>query len=108
MLKALRYYGVHHPDIVYAQAILETGHFKSKVCKDCNNLFGLYDSRNKRYYKFDKWYYSIKAYKTMIQSKYKPPNNYYKFLDDLGYAEDPNYISKLKNIVKRNDKGRSS
>lgn len=68
-----------NPDIVYAQAILETGHFKSKVCKDCNNLFGLYDSRNKRYYKFDKWHYSIKAYKTMIQSKYKPPDNYHKF-----------------------------
>ena len=39
--EALSYYGLEHKDIVYAQAVLETGHFKSKVCLNYNNLFAL-------------------------------------------------------------------
>ena len=104
LLEALNYYGVKHPNIVYAQAVLETGNFKSDLCINGNNLFGLYNSKNHRYYTFDHWKDCIIAYKEMIQYKYKPPNDYYKFLSDIGYAEDPNYINKLKGIVSRNDK----
>ena len=50
LMEALEYYEIKHPQIVYAQAILETGHFKSNVCLNYNNLFGLYDSKNKDYY----------------------------------------------------------
>ena len=39
LIEALDYYGVEHSNIVYAQAILETGHFRSKVYRECNNLF---------------------------------------------------------------------
>lgn len=105
--EALEYYGILHPKIVYAQAILETGHFKSSACINDNNLFGLYDSKNKRYYKFNHWTESVVAYKDYIQRRYEPPNDYYKFLSDIGYAEDPDYNNKLKRIVSRNDKRRS-
>lgn len=108
LMEALEYYGVKHPNVVYAQAILETGHFRSKVYRECNNLFGLYNSRTKSYYKFDHWSESVVAYLDFIQYKYKPPNDYYKFLSDIGYAEDPEYINKLKRIVNRNDKRRTS
>lgn len=108
LMEALEYYGVKHPNVVYAQAILETGHFRSKVYRECNNLFGLYNSRTKSYYKFDHWSESVVAYLDFIQYKYKPPNDYYKFLDNIGYAEDPEYINKLKRIVNRNDKRRTS
>lgn len=104
LMEALEYYEVKHPEIVYAQAILETGHFRSKVYRECNNLFGLYNSRTESYYKFDHWSESVVAYLDFIQDRYKPPNDYYKFLLDIGYAEDPNYINKLKGIVSRNDK----
>ena len=109
--EALRYYGVKHPDIVYAQAVLETGYFKSGLCNNSNNLFGLYNSKKKKYYTFNHWKDCIVAYKEMIQYKYKgdnnkPPNDYYKFLSDIGYAKDPHYIKKLKRIV--NDKRRST
>lgn len=30
-----------------------------------------------------------------------PPDDYYQFLIKIGYAEDPQYVEKLKNIVKR-------
>lgn len=108
LMEALEYYGVKHPNVVYAQAVLETGHFKSDLCINGNNLFGLYNSRKKRYYTFDHWTESVEAYIDFIQYKYKPPNDYYKFLDNIGYAEDPEYINKLKRIVNRNDKRRTS
>ena len=99
LMEALEYYEVKHPQIVYAQAILETGHFKSNVCLNYNNLFGLYDSKNKDYYKFNHWAESIVAYKEWIQKKYQPPNNYYAFLEEINYANDKDYISTLKSIV---------
>lgn len=108
--EALDYYDIQHSNIVLAQAILESGHFKSRVCKEYNNLFGLYNSRKKDYYRFNHWSESIVAYKDYIQRRYKPPGDYYKFLERIGYAEDPNYTQKIKRIVKNieNDKGRAS
>ena len=73
--EALRYYGVKHPDIVYAQAVLETGYFKSGLCNNSNNLFGLYNSKKKKYYTFNHWKDCIVAYKEMVQYKYKGDNN---------------------------------
>ena len=97
--ETLSYYGLEHKDIVYAQAVLETGHFKSKACLKYNNLFGLYNSKEKRYCKFKHWTESIVAYKEWIQKKYQPPNNYYVFLEEINYASDKEYISTLKSIV---------
>ena len=106
--EALSYYGLENKDIVYAQAVLETGHFKSNVCLNYNNLFGLYDSKSKDYYKFNHWTESIIAYKEWVQIKYQPPNNYYTFLEEINYAEDENYTKLLKEIVKnrKDDKKR--
>lgn len=87
--------GIHHADIVLAQAKLETGNFTSNVCLSYNNLFGL-RKPDGSYYKFDKWQSSVKAYKDWVQSKYVPPNDYYDFLEEIGYAEDKEYINKLK------------
>ena len=39
LMEALEHHGVHHKEIVYAQALWETGHFKSKLCLTHNNLF---------------------------------------------------------------------
>lgn len=96
--EALEYYDIHHKEIVYAQAILETGHFKSKGCTIGNNLFGL---RGKHYHRYNHWTDSVKAYKEKIQSRYKPKEDYYSFLKRIKYATNPNYISLLKNIVKQ-------
>lgn len=108
LMDALIYFEVQHPHIVYAQAILETGNFTSKVYKENNNLFGLYDSRNKKYYAFNHWSESIIAYINYIQYKYSPPKDYYKFLQDIGYAEDPTYTDKLRIIVEKNGKRRDT
>lgn len=104
---ALEYYDLYHPEIVYAQAQLETGYFKSQGCLRDNNLFGLYNSSHKRYHRFGHWTESIVAYKDWIQRRYKPPNDYYKFLERINYASDPLYTWKLKQIVRKNESRRS-
>ena len=106
LMEALEYYGVKHPQIVYAQAILETDHFKSDLCLNGSNLFGLYNSKEQKYYTCNHWANSVEAYVRMVQYKYKgekeePPNSYYKFLQDIEYAKDVLYISKLKKLVKQ-------
>lgn len=91
--------GLSNQLFVLAQAILETGNFSSNVCKNYNNLFGLYDSRNKDYYKFQRWEDSVVGYKKFIQYKYKG-GNYLAFLKRIGYAEDPSYIRKVAKIAR--------
>ena len=98
--EALSYYNLEHKDIVYAQAVLETGHFKSDLCLNGNNLFGLYDSKNHRYYTFNHWKDCVIAYKEMIQYKYKDGDDYLNFLKEIGYAGDSEYICKLKKLIK--------
>lgn len=98
--KCARFYGLQHAHVVVAQSILETGHYKSKQCIQHNNLFGLYDSKNKRYFRFDSWQASVKAYRDKVQYRYQE-GDYYSFLKRIGYAEDPEYITKVKSIEKR-------
>ena len=97
--EALQYYNIEHPTIVKAQAILETGNFTSNLCIKNNNLFGLYDSKNKKYYSYKHWWESVEAYKKLIQRKYNNSKYYYMFLEDIKYANDKEYINKLKEIA---------
>lgn len=96
---ALIHYEVKFPEIVYAQAILETGHFKSVGCLRYHNLFGLYNSEAKGYHRFNHWTESVVAYREWVQKRYKPPEDYYMFLQRIGYATDKQYIKKLKLTV---------
>ena len=92
--------GISNQLFVLAQAVLETGNFDSNVCRNYHNLFGLYDSRNKCYYKFARWEDSVIGYQKFIQYRYKG-GNYLSFLRRIGYAEDPRYTSKVAQIAKR-------
>lgn len=98
--KVCKMYKLEYPKIVLAQSVLETGHYTSEQCLKHNNLFGLYDSKNKRYYRFDHWAQSVMAYKDKVQYKYKG-GDYYQFLDRIGYAQDSLYIRKVKIIKKK-------
>lgn len=93
----LQEYNVLHRDIVIKQYILETGWGKSYNFRERNNLFGLYNSRKHQYFEFDHWTESVIAYRDLVQFKFED-GDYYKFLKDLPYAMDKNYIKKLKQI----------
>lgn len=91
---------IKYPKIVLAQAILETGWFKSSVCRNKNNLFGLTNPRTKTYYEFDHWTESVKAYYSKVQYKYKG-GNYLLWLRNIGYAEDKGYIQAVIRVLKQ-------
>lgn len=62
--------GIRHPKIVLAQAILETGWFRSPLCRNRHNLFGLTNPKTGKYYEFNHWTESVRAYYTKVQYKY--------------------------------------
>lgn len=97
LYEVLRKYNVMYPKIVVAQALIETGYFTSNACLNYNNLFGLRRPSNGEYYRFDNWEESVKAYKDYVQYKYKG-GDYFRFLDRIGYAEDPTYVRKVRSI----------
>lgn len=90
--------GILYPQIVLSQAILETGWFRSSVCRNKHNLFGLTNPRTGKYYEFNHWTESVRAYYTKVQYKYKG-GNYLLWLDEIGYAEDPNYVVAVIDIL---------
>ena len=69
--------GIRHPKIVLAQAILETGW---------------------KYYEFNHWTESVRAYYTKVQYKYTG-GNYLLWLHKIGYAEDPRYVREVMKVV---------
>jgi hypothetical protein len=97
---------VKHVDIVIKQCIKETGWFKCKVCswKQHANPFGfrhkskISKSNPKGYFTFTTWQDAVEFYEGWQKRKYKG-GDYYKFLSDVGYATDPDYVKDLKLIV---------
>ena len=90
--------GIRHPKIVLAQAILETGWFRSPLCRNRHNLFGLTNPRTGKYYEFNHWTESVRAYYTKVQYKYTG-GNYLLWLHKIGYAEDPRYVREVMKVV---------
>lgn len=91
--------GIRYPKIALAQAILETGWFRSPLCRNRHNLFGLTNPQTGKYYEFNHWTESVRAYYTKVQYKYKG-GNYLLWLRDVGYAEDPRYIREVIRVLK--------
>ena len=90
--------GIRHPKIVLAQAILETGWFRSPLCQNRHNLFGLTNPKTGKYYEFNHWTESVRAYYTKVQYKYTG-GSYLLWLHKIGYAEDPRYVREVMKVV---------
>lgn len=99
LVEEIRRNGIKYPKIVLAQAILETGWFKSSVCRNKHNLFGLTNPRTGEYYEFGHWTESVRAYYTKVQYRYKG-GNYLLWLKNIGYAEDPGYIRAVIRVLR--------
>jgi len=98
--------GIEHPEIVYAQAQLESANFTSNVYQTKNNMFGF--RYKKKYLYFRDWKHCIRYYKKW-QDKYYKGGDYFDFLnciwkhkngDCVTYASDEDYIYKLKQLNK--------
>ena len=95
---------VMYPEVVWAQARLESGNFKAQSYKNTNNCLGIYDSKRKRYASFNHWTDCVLAYRDRVQYRYKGSadnvNEYLSWLVKIGYAQDNTYISKVKTIMR--------
>lgn len=107
---------ISHADIVYAQAVLETGDFKSDLFSTNHNMFGMKEPlvRNtvalgtkNGYAYYKNWQHSIIDY-ALYQATYYGTTktrwetlNRQSYLERLAktYASDPNYIRKLNRII---------
>jgi len=86
-------------DIVLAQAILETGNFTSRYCRERNNLFGMRTSKG--YKSYASWIDCVADYERRFSKRYKG-GDYYLFLKKCRFAEDPYYGFKVRRLVQKN------
>jgi len=105
---------IKYPHIVYAQSLIETGGFKSTIFKDNHNLFGMKQARvrcniaqdtKRGHAYYNHWTESVidyALYQTSYMYKIKSEDQYFAHLSK-SYAEDPNYVSKLKAIIVTNN-----
>lgn len=87
--------GIEYDTIVMKQVVQETGWLKSSNCLKKNNLFGFTTSDGVM--RFKNWKESVRYYANWQIRKYTN-GDYYKFLVNVNYAKDPDYINTLKSI----------
>ena len=92
MVTLIKELNIKYPHIVYAQSLIETGYFNSKIFKENNNLFGMRQARtrvttaqgtqyNHAYY--ESWRESVYDY-AFYQCRYLPTiKNDEEYLDYL-------------------------
>jgi hypothetical protein len=99
---------IAHPDIVMAQAIIESGNFKSNIFKENNNLFGMKMPEyrkttaigtNRGHAVYRNWRESVIDYALWQgkRARHSTTNQYLRRL--RSYATDPNYITKIKKRI---------
>lgn len=106
--------GLKFPEFVFAQALLESGHFTSKLTKLNNNLFGMRIPTKREtvaigksrsgYAIYDHWTQSVEDY-LLFQDYvinvrgYNTKEKYIGYLNRL-YSESDGYVKKLNTIIK--------
>lgn len=107
-IKALNF---KFPYIVLAQSYQESGHYKSTIFRENNNMFGMKEAvvrsnlakgTNRGHAMYDSWQDCVidyALYYSTYLSDIKTEGEYFEFLRQ-NYAEDPTYVSRLKQIIK--------
>jgi uncharacterized FlgJ-related protein len=104
---------IKFPQIVLAQAELESGNFTSPIFKENHNFFGMKCAKlrpttnkgeNKGHAYFDTWRDCVVDYAFYSATYLNDMRSEAEYLDYLrqNYAEDPTYVDKLKQIIERN------
>lgn len=100
------------PHIVLSQIKQETGHFKSSIFKENNNLFGMKEAKirinvakgtNRGHAYYHNWSESVidyALYSSTYLSDLNTEDEYYQYLQEY-YAEDDEYVKNLKRIINK-------
>ena len=112
LIDAIKKKNYKFPYIVFAQAKLETDNFHSKIFLINNNLFGMKEAVNRintaretqnEHALYDNWRESLEDYGyyyCTYLGKFETEDEYYEYLGQF-YAQDPNYVKKVREIVKK-------
>ena len=105
--------GIQYPEVVFAQAMLESAELKSKLAKTNKNLFGMRVPKyretvalGKRYGHavYSDWTQSVKDYKLYQDYVFqrKGPLSYRSYLSHINktYAEVSDYVKRLNRVIK--------
>jgi uncharacterized FlgJ-related protein len=102
------------PHIILAQAKLESGHFKSTIFLENNNMFGMKEAKlranlakgtNREHAYYDSWQDCVcdyALYYSTYLSDIKTEGEYFEYLKQ-NYAEDKTYVQRLKQIINKQD-----
>lgn len=110
LIRLMKQLNMQFPHIVLAQSYIETGNYTSKIFRENHNLFGMKEARvriktakgtqySHAYY--ENWresVYDYAFYQCRYLSRIKSEEEYLNYLSE-SYAEDPNYVSKIRNII---------
>jgi len=100
------------PYIILAQTMQETGHYKSTIFRENNNLFGMKEAKlratlaqgtDRGHAYYNSWQESVYDYAMYYNSylrKIKTEDEYFEYLKQ-NYAEDPDYVPRLKDIIRK-------
>jgi uncharacterized FlgJ-related protein len=112
LIEKINQLNFRYPHIILAQAKLESGHFKSTIFLENNNLFGMREAKlrvnlakgtNREHAYYDSWQecvYDYALYYSTYLSDIKTEGEYFEYLRQ-NYAEDKTYIQRLKQIIKK-------
>ena len=106
-------YDIEYPDIVFAQAVIETGNFTSGLFKSQNNLFGMKMpgrrettaiGKNKngyaKYINVDDSILDYYLFQQFVMRKKKMTRKEYLAYISRNYAADKNYVNKINKKIK--------
>lgn len=107
-------HGIKFPDVVFAQAVIETGNFTSSLFRNANNLFGMKLPKKREtlaigekrgFAVFENWTHSVNDY--LLWQEYalrnkdiKTKKEYLAYLNRY-YAENETYVLTLNSIMSR-------
>lgn len=113
LLAEIKKYNFKYPDIVYAQAILESNNFKSNIYKENNNLFGMREAKQRtttatgtenNHASYKNWQDSVTdraLFETSFLRTIQSKEQYFAYIG-RNYAEAGNYVEQLKKIINKN------
>jgi hypothetical protein len=112
LIKEIQRLPFKYKDVILAQCILESGNFKSPVFKQCNNLLGLREAKQRltlatgthlNHATFTTWKECLLD-RLIFEAKYMHDLSRSEYLTYLGkvYAEAGGYDKVLEQIIKKN------
>ena len=114
LIEKIKQLNFKFPHIILAQSYQETGHYKSGIFLENNNLFGMKQAQirvtlakgtNRNHAYYDSWQDSVNDY-AMFYATYlsdlKTEGEYFEYLKQ-NYAEDPTYVQRLRSLIQKRD-----